>query len=244
MRTSGMSKIVALSALVCALGVAPGKADAVVVTSGCAAADCTLSELLGGGSFLIKGTRFANWSLDPNGPPLDPSAIRITPLDQALNPGFRLTDVGLPPTLRSADGALTRSELSFSVTMESGPLRLEDSSLVVDFGDVSNPSGGDTFAQILENIFASGAGPLLAGMQALCTAGACANPGADAASFALQTSLLVFLNIDAVSADVGDVAQIVGATVNFSQIPEPATAALLALGMTGFGWSRRRRARG
>ena len=239
MRTSGITKLAALSALVCALGVAPQKADAVIITTGCASAtECGLDELLAGGSFLVNQTRFANWDLALfDGRLPDAASIRIAPIDLPLNPGFRLTD--LRGTLRAANDDFTRSDLSFNVIMESGPLRLKDNTLVVDFGEMVNP-GADTFAGISETIFDS-AFSLLGDKNVVCDTTACANSsGSDAAAFAPQSSLLVFANIDAVSAAAGDVAQIVGATLNFSQIPEPATVGLLALGMAGIGWSRRR----
>ena len=243
MRTSGITKVAALSALVCALGAAPGKADAVVITTGCASAtECGLDELLAGGSFLVNQTRFANFDLALFDGRLPTAAsIRVTPIDQALNPGFTLTD--LRGTLRAADGDLTRSDLSFNVIVESGPLRLRDNTLVVNFGQMTNP-GADTFAGISETVFDSGFN-LLGDKNVVCDTAACANgSGADATVFAPQASLLVFANIDAVSDAAGDVAQILGATLNFSQIPEPATVGLLALGITGIGWSRRRRIHG
>ena len=240
MRTSGITKLAALSAMVCALGGAPGQADAVVVTTGCASAtECGLDELLAGGSFLINDTRFTNFSLALFDGRLPTAAsIRVTPLDQPLNPGFRLADIG--GTLRAADGDLTRSDLSFNVIMEGGPLRLRDNTLVVEFGQMTNP-GVDTFAGISETVFDS-ALSLLGDKNVVCDTTACADgTSSDATFFAPQSSLLVFANIDAASVLTGDVAQILGATLNFSQIPEPTTVALLALGMTGIGWSRRRR---
>ncbi len=109
---------------------------------------------------------------------------------------------------------------------------------------MSNPSV-DTYADVSETIFDSSFN-LIGNKDVLCDAAACANgTGFDSADFAPQTSLLVFANISAVSAGVGDVAEIDTITLRFAQIPEPGTLTLLALGMTGMGWSlRRRRVRG
>ncbi len=125
MRTSSMNKLLALSALVCTLGLAPQKADAVVILNGCAggtfANDCGLNELLAGADFSVDNKRFTNWDLVLFGGTamLDAGLIRVDPIDSRFNPGFMLTDTGT--TLRATSVATSiQNELSFNVIVTGG----------------------------------------------------------------------------------------------------------------------------
>ena len=64
----------------------------------------------------------------------------------------------------------------------------------------------------------------------------------DTADFAPQEEIFVTKSFFVWSTDVGDTATLGGVEQRFSQIPEPATLALLSLGLVGFGIGRRRRA--
>jgi len=238
-----MKRLATAAALVGVLGVAAGQAGASVVLTGCSGgsfgADCGLDELIAGGSVSVNETLFANWSLSLfDGRPLDASAIRVDPIDNLHNPGFTLTDTAR--TLRAADGDFSLNDLVFTVSVTGGPLRIYGNSLAVRFGSMSNP-GAFTYADAAENVFDAGAS-LLSNLDLFCQTAACANGGSfDAASFPLQTDLLVFAGINIASESVGDAAQIDSITMRFAQIPEPGILALLGLGIGGMVVRRRPR---
>jgi hypothetical protein len=234
MRTSMIRTVIASLAVVFSLGVAPEKANAAFVLNGCAGGTfgsaCGLNELLSGGNFSVNDTQFTNWALSLGS--LNPSLIRVDPLDSFSSPGFTLTDTG--NTLRATGGSSTSNILSFNAVR---PLGLRNNTLGVQFGQMANP-GEFTFAEVSETVFNS-AFSLIGNNDVLCDTATCANSTRlDSASFANQSSLLVFTNIDVASGAVGDVAQINSITIAFA-VPEPGTIALLMIGLAAL-LSRRR----
>ena len=247
MKTTYVGKLAGAAAVIGMLGMAPPQAGAAVLLNGCAGGDfgagCSLAELVGGGTININDTLFSNFSLSLLfGRPVDASVVRVDPIDALYNPGFTLVDTG--STLRTVNGDLTQNDFSFDVSVVAGNVRIKDNSLAMGVGDLT---GAGSFASVFEIVLAAD-GTGLGFKNAFCdesvTPGCAGTSVTDAAEFSPVAALSVEGGLEVV-ADAAGVAAINSVTLRFSQVPEPASLALFALGVAGIGAARRRgRARG
>ena len=228
-RITGLAGAMALS---CLLG-APQLAGAAVVLNGCSGGAfgdaCSLAELVGGGSMVINETRFSNFSLDLfAGQALNAAVIRVDPIETRFNPGFSLADTGGTLSLTNAS---TLNNLGFNVSIVPGNLLwLKDSSLAMAVGNLTEDN---SIAHISEQIFDETQTTLLGLGDTFCNSGiapSCANSTLTDGGLlsATVTGLSVQALIDVVG-DAAGIAQINAITMQFSQIPEPGSLALVAL---------------
>ena len=147
-------------AVIAAVGLGSGKAEAAVMTSGCVNADlsCNLQELVDGGSITIGDKLFDNWFADDfSDLSVDFSQIEVVPLDdQPLNPGLKYNANGQLSTL-GLD--LIDFELGFTIATLDGSSRIVNNSLEINqFSFGTNNFGG--FIDISENILDESDNPL------------------------------------------------------------------------------------
>lgn len=226
------------------LGLGIGNAQATIITSGCADvnASCTLDELVSGGSIVINDKLFDNWFIeDFSTLPVDIAGIDVLPLDdQAMNPGVQFNANG---RLSTVGFDLIDLDLGFSVATLDGSAGIKDNSLEINgftFG-VGNVGG---FIDIFEDIF-DPSGVLLG--DKFVTADNLSPPILDlfdSAEFPAQSVVFVEKLILVSGDDSGDTVSLDTFSQRFSQVPEPATIALLVMGILGVAITSRRRLSG
>jgi hypothetical protein len=208
-------------------------ADAAVSSTGCAGgsfgASCGLDELLAGGTLVVDGYQFSNFSVSLNdGRNLSAGVIRIDAIDSASGPGLTLVDTG--QTLRAANGDLTSSNLSFDVMALAGAPAVSGATLRVGVGDVSmSGSYTNVYADLFNPSFTTFYGSTVAS----CTGPTCANAvAASSAAFAATSAVSVVGGIDVAGA-AGGLAQVNSVSLILSPVPEPAALTLFAIGLAG-----------
>lgn len=226
-----------------ALGIVPTNLNAAVITDGCAQVgqSCTLEELVTGGSITIDDKLFDEWFvLDFSTLPIDISGIDVSPLDDdPLNPGVQFNGNGQFSTVGFD---LVDVLLGFTVSTLDGVARIKDNSLEIN--DYSFGVGNvGAFINIFEDVFDS-SGNLIG--EKFVVADNLPPPVLDlfdAADFAPVPQISVEKTILLGGDDPADTVNLGAFTQRFSQVLEPESWALIALGLLGVGLTRRHKRR-
>jgi len=223
-----------------AIAGAPGKARAV-----------SLADLFGGASVTAEDKVFSGWTLlvlqTSNGATADLSAIDVSPINgDPLNPGVSYdAPLGALATPFGHSGP-SHVSLTFSYdvsTVSQQPLIKDNSLELIDFLFDAGPLA---FIQVTETVTNAAGGPI---GDKLVIATSSDQPGSgnpkffDQIFFPTESSLHVVTRIEIQGPGDNDGANLLSFQQRFSQTPEPGTATLLAVGVSGLAALRRRGSR-
>jgi hypothetical protein len=243
MRLSKITRLLCAAGFTAAVAGVPQLSQAATLLSGCSGgafgADCSLAELLAGGSIQVGATQFSNFALSLfSGRAIYASLIRVDPIEASMTAGLRLVDTG--NTLRAQNGDATQNDFGFNVSVIGGP-GITSTSLNMSVGDLS---GAGSFSDVFDIALSSNLVNVLGANNIICdpsVSPSCANTSlTDVAQFARTTGLAITGGFDVVADTVG-VAEINSITYQFSLVPEPASMALVLLGFAGLGVVRQRK---
>ena len=146
-RTPWMAAI--LMAGLLATTVSPWTASASVMLAGCEGgdfgADCSIAELIAGGSIQIDNSLFDAWNYSGNG--ISADAISVAPLGEGTmdpGPGVRLTMPGVSND--SVD-----FELNYDVSTSDSTMTLHDYTVDIAFGQIIGAAGGFAAMEVVDN---------------------------------------------------------------------------------------------
>jgi hypothetical protein len=210
-----------------------------LMTATAQAQDLTLADLFFGGvTFAVHDKVFRNWQLDDFN--LGPTAagslddIVVTPLDDdPLNPGIKFSSLSGLQTGNS----FVVLEFSFDVQTASGQPLIKDNSLWLNgFTFVPGFTGG--VINIRESISDVTGAPLGSKFVTAMRGDVPGDPDHfDSAEFEPQSFVHVFKGIEL----VGEGVILTMFEQRFSQVPEPSSMVLLAIGLVAAWWARARR---
>lgn len=247
MRALKAIKLTAAAAVIGAFTTGSYTANALVITTNCAAADrCTLDELFNNaGAIQVDDKLFSDWALEPTNPfsvVPDFSLVEVVGLDDGgLDPGPGLLfngngELSVAVDPNTGDSQFLELAFNFQVTVLGPALSIVDNSLsILDF-----TVAGDGAITIDEAVF--GAGLINLGNKHVEVHGEF--PGTDilfdAIEFPPQQTLLIEKTIH-LDAGFDGAAELIAFEQRFSQVPEPAALALFGIGLGGLaGWRRRK----
>jgi hypothetical protein len=213
----------------------------------------SMTDLLDGGSITAGDKLLDQWTLIDwwgSDPALEPNTdgIDVTALADGGNdpgPGINI-DFGDQMTV-TGDGIYAFSDLTFGfrVSTLGGPIKDNTLDFGIDPGSslLFEPDGFNDLGIAVQEWVYDIAGNLLAEkyIEASVLDDVLTALYPDSAQFAPQDEIFVEKNILVWSTDDTDTATLGSVVQRFSQVPEPATAVLLGLGLAGVGIARRRR---
>ncbi len=215
--------------------VSPLPAHALEILTGCGGgdfgADCSLAELVAGGSIQIDNSLFDDWSFSGNG--LSSNSISVTPIGEGTSnpgPGIRLAAPGISS---DADFSLNYdvSTIDFSIT-------LDDYTLDMAVGQIVGNASGFAAMEVVDNDSGNeiACGGLLPCDEPVVTESNSTKSdvftdevsGFEVLSkdFNVTTNMLAFVGS-------GESFEFIVIEQSFSHVPEPTTALLLGAGLLG-----------
>lgn len=223
-----------------------GTASASVLTFGCVdASSCTLEELFNGGSIIVNDKTFTNWTLtgldlNSTSDHVDLDEIAVSGLDDGgFDPGPGLSFDSLADIEAVGDDQVVgfiSFEFGFDVNV-SNSNKIKDNTLSLDTTYFSGTGGHVNIEELVYDSAGVRIGRKYVYEDNLAQFGILF----DEANFAPQDQIHVDLKIGAFTDYLDEIAAIDAFTLRFSQVPEPATLALLGLGLAGIGAARRKK---